>query len=52
MSVGGLVMEQLGQVPKAGTIVHVGSVDLVVRDADERRVRRIEVVAHPQRPAT
>jgi CBS domain containing-hemolysin-like protein len=51
VSVGGLVMEQLGQVPKAGTVVHVGSVDLVVRDADERRVRRIEVVAHPERPA-
>lgn len=51
VSVGGLVMEQLGEVPKAGTIVKVGNVDLVVRDADERRVRRIEVVSHPQRAA-
>jgi putative hemolysin len=46
VSVGGLVMEQLGKVPTAGTVVRVGAVDLVVRDSDERRVRRIEVVAH------
>ncbi len=46
VSVGGLVMEQLGKVPSTGTVVRVGQVELVVRDADERRVRRIEVVAH------
>lgn len=46
VSVGGLVMERLGKVPVNGTIVRVGLVDLVVRDADERRVRRIEVVSH------
>jgi CBS domain containing-hemolysin-like protein len=51
VSVGGLVMEQLGKVPEAGTVVHVGGVDLVVRDADERRVRRIEVVSRPSLPA-
>lgn len=44
VSVGGLVMEQLGKVPAAGTSLRVGGVELVVRDADERRVRRIEVV--------
>lgn len=48
VSVGGLVMEQLGKVPTAGTVVRVGAIDLVVRDSDERRVRRIEVVAHPE----
>jgi putative hemolysin len=52
VSVGGLVMEQLGKVPLTGTVVRVGSVDLVVRDADERRVRRIEVVARPERAAS
>ena len=52
MSVGGLVMEQLGKVPVNGTIVRVGAVDLVVRDADERRVRRIEVVSHAVQSAT
>lgn len=51
VSVGGLVMEQLGKVPQTGTIVQVGALELVVRDADERRVRRIEVVAHPERAA-
>jgi putative hemolysin len=51
VSVGGLLMEQLGKVPAAGTVVRVGPVDLVVRDADERRVRRIEVVAHPETAA-
>jgi len=51
VSVGGLVMEQTGKVPPAGTVVKVGAIDLVVRDADERRVRRIEVFARPERPA-
>jgi putative hemolysin len=46
VSVGGLLMEQLGKVPTTGTIVRMGAVDLVVREADERRVRRIEVVRH------
>ncbi len=49
VSVGGLVMEQLGKVPTPGTTLQVGGVELVVRDADERRVRRIEVV--PPAPA-
>lgn len=51
VSVGGLVMEQLGKLPVTGTIVHVGAIEFVVRDADERRVRRVEVVAHPERAA-
>jgi len=51
VSIGGLVMEQLGKVPTTGTIVHIGALEFVVRDADERRVRRIEVVAHPERAA-
>jgi CBS domain containing-hemolysin-like protein len=46
VSVGGYVMEHLGKVPEAGTVVQLGDFDLVVRDADERRVRRIEVIAH------
>jgi putative hemolysin len=49
VSVGGLVMEQTGKVPPAGTVVKVGPIDLVVRDADERRVHRIEVVSRPER---
>jgi CBS domain containing-hemolysin-like protein len=52
VAVGGLVLEQLGKVPITGTVVTIGNVDLVVRDADERRVRRIEVVARPERAAS
>ncbi len=52
VSLGGLVMEQLGKVPTTGTILRVGPVDLVVREADERRVRRIEVVRHATATAT
>lgn len=51
VSVGGLLMEQLGKVPTTGTVVNFGTLQFVVRDADERRVRRIEVVAHPERAA-
>jgi CBS domain containing-hemolysin-like protein len=51
VSLGGLVMEQLGKVPSPGTIVPIGAIDLVVREADERRVRRIEVVSKPERAA-
>lgn len=46
VSVGGLVMEQLGHVPSPGTRVRIGDIDLVIREADERRVRRIEVMRH------
>ena len=50
VSIGGLVMEQLGKVPTTGTVIQIGAVDFVVRDADERRVRRIEVVPNAPRP--
>jgi CBS domain containing-hemolysin-like protein len=52
VSVGGFVMEQLGKVPETGTKVLVGEVELVVREADERRIRRIEVVSAPPVAAT
>jgi putative hemolysin len=51
VSVGGLLMEQLGRVPEAGQVVSFGPLELVVRDADERRVRRIEVFARKERAA-
>jgi CBS domain containing-hemolysin-like protein len=43
VSVGGLLMEQLGKVPSAGATVKIGPLAMVVREADERRVRRVEV---------
>jgi CBS domain containing-hemolysin-like protein len=45
-SLGGLVIDLAGRVPEAGESVRLGAHDLIVRDADERRVRRIELVPH------
>jgi putative hemolysin len=43
-SVGGLVIELAGCVPKVGETVRSGRYDLTVLEADERSVRRAEVV--------
>jgi CBS domain containing-hemolysin-like protein len=43
-SLGGLVTALAGRVPRAGETVRVGGYDLLVREADERRVIRVEVM--------
>lgn len=43
-SVGGLVVELAGRVPAQGESVTVGELELIVRESDKRRVRRVEVV--------
>jgi CBS domain containing-hemolysin-like protein len=43
-SVGGLLLERTGHVPVQNERVVVGDLELIVRDADRRRVRRVEVV--------
>jgi putative hemolysin len=43
-SLGGLVVELAGRVPGVGEAVHFLGYDLFVRDADERHVKRVEVV--------
>lgn len=43
VSIGGLLMEHLGKVPESGATLRLGPVEFVVRDADERRVRRVEI---------
>lgn len=48
VSIGGLLMEHLGKVPEPGTTLRLGPVELVVRDADERRVRRVEIRRVPE----
>jgi len=48
-SLGGLVVEQLGRVPLVGEIVRLADVEITVREADEKRVQRLELV---RRPAT
>jgi len=45
-SVGGMVIEIAGRVPGENETVRVGELDVIVRDADRRRVRHVEVVRH------
>ncbi len=48
-SLGGLVVEQLGRVPVVGETLRLADVEITVREADEKRVQRVELV---RRPAT
>ncbi len=43
-SVGGMVVEVAGRVPAENETVTIGELDIIVRDADRRRVRHVEVV--------
>ena len=45
-SLGGFIIERLGHVPTVGTVLQDTGVDLIVRDADERKVDKVEVVTH------
>ncbi len=55
-SVGGLVVDKAGRVPAENETITVGELDIIVRDADRRRVRRVEVVRRvkdePSEPPT
>jgi putative hemolysin len=42
-SLGGLVVELAGRVPSVGERVRLDGFDFLVKDADERRVRRVEI---------
>ena len=42
-SLGGLVVELAGKVPEVGDRVRLDGFDFLVKDADERRVRRVEI---------
>lgn len=42
-SIGGLVFSTLGRIPQKGELVHIEGVEIVVIDADERRVKRLEI---------
>jgi len=46
-SLGGLVIERAGRVPAIGESVTVGIAQLVVREADERHVTKVEIVPQP-----
>ncbi len=49
-SLGGMVVDLAGRVPKNGDSVEVGGHDIIVRAADERRVSRVEIVRRKQLP--
>jgi CBS domain containing-hemolysin-like protein len=48
-SLGGLIVSRAGRVPKVGATVQIGGLKLIVREADERRVVKVEIV--PERGA-
>ncbi len=43
-SLGGLIVSRAGRVPKVGATVQIGGLKLIVREADERRVVKVEIV--------
>lgn len=47
-SVGGMVVELAGRVPQVGESVTTRGFELIVRDADERHVTRVEVRRRPE----
>jgi CBS domain containing-hemolysin-like protein len=49
-SLGGMITEQLGRVPTTGTSLVAQGMRFVVREADEKRVLRVEIV-RPVRPS-
>jgi putative hemolysin len=44
-SLGGLIVSRAGRVPKVGATVEVGGFKLIVREADEKRVVKVEIVS-------
>jgi putative hemolysin len=49
-SLGGMVVELAGRVPEVGESVMVPPFELIVRDADDRHVTRVEIVRHHEPP--
>jgi CBS domain containing-hemolysin-like protein len=47
VSLGGLLVERMGKVPKVGETLNALGVELTVREADERHVMKVELV-HPR----
>ncbi len=49
-SLGGMLIDMAGRVPKSGDSIEVGGHEIIVRAADERRVSRVEVVKRKELP--
>ncbi len=43
-SLGGMLIDKSGAVPHVGDVIHSGDFDLIVVDADDRHVRKVEIV--------
>jgi CBS domain containing-hemolysin-like protein len=43
-SLGGLIVSRAGRVPQVGAMVQVDGLKLIVREADETRVVKVEIV--------
>jgi putative hemolysin len=50
-SVGGLIVSRAGHVPKVGATLRVDGLRLIVREADEKRVVKVEIIPDRVRPA-
>jgi CBS domain containing-hemolysin-like protein len=51
-SLGGFLVERMGQVPEVGQKLSDYGLDFVVRDADERHVSKVEIVRQAPTPDT
>ena len=49
-SLGGMIVDLAGRVPKNGDSIEIGGHEIIVRAADERRVSRVEVVKRKELP--
>lgn len=47
-SLGGMLVDVAGRVPRSGELIEIGEHDVIIRAADERRVTRVEVVQRSQ----
>jgi CBS domain containing-hemolysin-like protein len=48
-SLGGMLVDLAGRVPRSGETIAIGDHQLIVRASDDRRVTRVEVVAHERK---
>ncbi|MFH1807702.1 MAG: hemolysin family protein [Pseudomonadota bacterium] len=53
-TLGGFLTVRAGRLPQTGTRVHWNGYDFVIKEADERRIRRVEIekLYDPEHPAT
>jgi CBS domain containing-hemolysin-like protein len=49
-SLGGMIVDVAGRVPRNGESIGIGAHDLIVRSSDERKVSRVEVIERSQLP--